>query len=733
MSLPRRVIPYLVSCVLLVSIWRVAVACGPSFIVAVFHYSKHPDLPRSKFLDGKLGLIQPTWARSYLVVSWRYLSGVGLDAREKQQAASYYADRATGWWDKTGTDWEQRWQDTRARFTNAPSTPRTTVIEGKYQFNQATNSFDLACADDAFRTAVGTLESRARRFGSGSAALKAWIDAQDAVFSNCENKGPIPGPAPETLPAQIRDDRRYQIAAARFYAKNYPEARDGFRAISADSKSEWSNISRYLVVRTLLRMNDSAGVAREGKEILSDNKLRAIHAMTANLLDRSHIASSNADALRRYGDLLRSKGQGNGLREALWNYTTAYDNTGERPDELSRWIANMQSSDAASWKVSLEAWRRSKSLPWLVAALSHADYVSAEQAGLLDAAQAVPETSPAWETLTYHYYRVLLNGRQSAAVRNGVDSLLQSGRLQPSSVSMFRGLRRDAAPDLAGFLQFAADRPVLLTDSMDEAETPSRDWRPDIKGLLPLGKDFLDEPAAATVNAMPLRMLKELTTLPNANKHLKREQLFAALTRGLLLEEDLAELAQALGSTDPQLEKLTNAIVQAGDEEAARFAAAHLILLHPEAKPFVVAGVQRQTPNGVFDDFRENLWCPVGKRAYIQRGLTGASAFFNSDAERPPTPVRASFLDAADRREAEVEMKKMAATGRATDYLGAIVLRWAARHPSDPRVPEALFREIRSARITCDGDRETKVNRAAFRLLKGRYAKTVWAQKIRVR
>ena len=60
--------------------WRIADACAPVFAVAVFHFKRHPDLPRAQFINGNLGVIQPTWARSYLILSYRYLSGIGLDS-----------------------------------------------------------------------------------------------------------------------------------------------------------------------------------------------------------------------------------------------------------------------------------------------------------------------------------------------------------------------------------------------------------------------------------------------------------------------------------------------------------------------------------------------------------------------------------------------------------------------------------------------------------------------------
>ena len=58
-------------------------ACAPDFPVAVISNQTHPDLSLKLFAAGNLGVVQPSWARSYLCVAYRYLSGLPLDAREQ--------------------------------------------------------------------------------------------------------------------------------------------------------------------------------------------------------------------------------------------------------------------------------------------------------------------------------------------------------------------------------------------------------------------------------------------------------------------------------------------------------------------------------------------------------------------------------------------------------------------------------------------------------------------------
>ena len=54
-------------------------SCAPEFPYAVFTYKYHPDFPLKNYAAGAIGIPQPTYARSYLVVAYRYLSGVSLN------------------------------------------------------------------------------------------------------------------------------------------------------------------------------------------------------------------------------------------------------------------------------------------------------------------------------------------------------------------------------------------------------------------------------------------------------------------------------------------------------------------------------------------------------------------------------------------------------------------------------------------------------------------------------
>jgi hypothetical protein len=722
---------------------RLAQACAPVFAVAVFHYKRHPDLPRDRFIRGNLGVIQPTWARSYLVLSYRYLAGVGLDDSERDQVRDYFKDRDTQWWDRTGNDWPARWKKLRDRVPGIAHPDLPELTAGQYAFDEATNSFTLNCAEDAYRTAVYTLADRTRRFGLRSAAVRDWTAAQNAVFANCgRGETVIPAPAAAGLPPLIQADRAYQTAAAYFYAGDDAEARRRFAAIGEDAQSPWSTISRYLVVRTLVRASEKGiepELIGEGQANLADPKLASIHSITANLLDRSGVKQHDLTYFHLLGNLLARRGEGAGLRDALWNYTQLYDHflgesdpnppyPADRSDKpadpapfaansLSLWIFHMQRSVPASPGATVALWQRTKSLPWLVAALTHATPTSAATPGLLEAAQAAPESSPAYFSIRYHLNRLRIESGDRQAAREEIDRLLASPKLDASSASRFRDLRLLAAPSLADFLQFAVRRPLLITDTEDIAEVPlsnqhwEYEWLHQIIAEHAPDQPRLSEDAAQLVNReLPQRLLAE-----------------AALTRAMLLEQDAEPLAAQLAVVDAKLAPYTKPYLDAATAADGRFAAAFLLLHQPEAHPYVGAGISRETAPGRLDSYRDNWWCPLERAPAIQHAGYWQGRFEESRRQAPPGAP--AFLSRADSAEAAAEIRSLSRQPSSVDFLGGIVLGFAGGHPDDPRVPEALHLVVRGARVSCAGRESWKTTRAAFRMLHARYPKTSWARK----
>jgi len=125
--------------------------CGPFTERAVFAFNVHPDFPLAKFAAGELGVLQPGYARSYLTVAYRHISGIGLDAQEQKAAVALWQFRL-GDNDSSGAEATiKSWVDARGKALGVAPTeidPNRNISTANYYFNY------LNCNPDSFQTAV---------------------------------------------------------------------------------------------------------------------------------------------------------------------------------------------------------------------------------------------------------------------------------------------------------------------------------------------------------------------------------------------------------------------------------------------------------------------------------------------------------------------------------------------------------------------------------------------------
>src|SRR2546430_2738687 len=98
-------------------------ACGPFFTDAIFVYSKHPDFPLENFAAGKLGVLTPKWARSYLVAAYRNLAGNPLSESEAKAIKSVWDDRLNLSWESNDDQWIKKWTEARKKVPGLAAPP----------------------------------------------------------------------------------------------------------------------------------------------------------------------------------------------------------------------------------------------------------------------------------------------------------------------------------------------------------------------------------------------------------------------------------------------------------------------------------------------------------------------------------------------------------------------------------------------------------------------------------
>ncbi len=691
-----------------------------------FATSTHPDLPLDDYVAGQLGLLKTTFARSHLVIAYRTLGGMPLDPVEQAGALQVIHDRIYD--DVTvsrrpapasAPDATSAWSAARtAALGSAGAAPATTLTRNYAAVGN--------CYDDTFTKATETLADRARRYGAGSAELRAWIAAEDLVLANCGG-GPAQVP-PALKPPKDKlaaSDRDYQIASAYFYALDYAQADKRLRAIAADADSPWQPWGRYLAARNATRQAlagekpDLKLLARAEADlqaVLADPSLSAIHHAARGYLGYVRAHGDVARATREAGVRLATKRLGADFQQALADYTWLLDADASplapgAPDDdrLSAWIGVLKGTTPAAFDRAERLYQRTGSPLWLVAALMKADPArGARLDPLLKAAEALPKGSPAYATASYHRLRLL-------AARGGgrgvFDQIVEArAALRPadgrSTLNEYTALAMRAAP--------------TLDDALENAFVVPAGTRVDGSAITPTTKaparladpeGALSPEAAELLAALPLAALKRAARSPKLPEALRAHLAATAWARALLLGDAATakDLAVDVRRSSPDLAPIVDEARKAGDEAKRRLALLHALLTAPslskDPKPWT-RGTPKLEP--IDSSHNEFWWCP----------RTGAAA---------SVPA---FLTAAERTAAEREQKALP-DGAGSTFLANEAARLAEKLPSDEGLAELLHLAVRATRYGCRDAETSKASSRAFHVLHRKYPKSPWTRETR--
>jgi hypothetical protein len=632
-------------------------ACAPEGPTLAFTWDTHPDLPLNAFAAGRLGILQPTYARSYLVVAYRYLSGLPLTEPERQGALDLWEERLGGGVAQPRTragaaaeplPQAPDWKTTRARFL-AGTAP------GPEEHRWIRNSYTAEVTQNAEEVAAATLLDRAKRWPAGQVA--DWLRTQDLVFSINRKPAAMPQPAaPGTDPLFTRD-RAYQIACALFYLGNYDQARKAFSAISQDPDSPWRRLAPYLIGRCWmsegLGCEDPGQVAqcwREAHQVFKNLREAGLPPRPsgavpeplpeADLVEAINLGEYQAFSLadpagaaeQLVAGLLR---RGPDFGDRLGRFTFLLDRNilGEadywsdpkKPREippallkqdLTEWAFRFRETGPAAYQVAFERWRQRRTLPWLLMALANAEPSSKGIQDLLEAAQRVPAAQPGYETIAFHRARVLVGLGKPAAALPLMSYFLddQGRRATPSSRNLWRALRMPLSQDPRAFLAdalrvpagsygFGDDGPPDRPQGISARATLNfgiQSTHPFIQKLLKQVQapaQFIQGDAARLLNLqVPTEVLVDLARQPELPRHLRREWLRAAWVRAVLLERwDLAaKVTPEVLDQDPELKPYLAGFGQAPAAEQFRIALA-TIAAHPGLRWTVYQGINHRT------------------------------------------------------------------------------------------------------------------------------------------
>ncbi len=337
-------------------------SCGPYIESALFttYGGTFPD----DFASGKFGVLRPSYSHADLLIAYRMLSGIPVDADEKPAPV----------WGNIPPDPAKPWLAARNQL---PGVTPVKHLETDHPVPGEAVEFFLNCLPPAFVNAAETLQKRIATWGASSPQLTEWLRGQDQVFENCSAGPVIPAPVSRAEPL-LAADREYQIAAAEFYAGQFEKAEADFDRIASDTSSPWHDISAYIAARVCIR---EATLGKNNAKLReADSRLRAI----ANDPARGNLRTSAQDLLnfvrartdpdQRLAELATDAMQpkvGARLSGDLADYTDIWyhmQSSGHLPaagkSEVTDWILAIQTGGENARK-----WPAKQTLPWLLAAL----------------------------------------------------------------------------------------------------------------------------------------------------------------------------------------------------------------------------------------------------------------------------------------------------------------------------------------------------------------------------
>ncbi len=742
-------------------------ACGPFFDEAFFSYSFHPDFPLTEFAKGNLGIIKPTYSRSYLVAAYCYLTGRPLGAAEQREyerlwqyrlVNSAFSDSQTTSSDTTN-DPAAGWLKARGQIADTPLDKIETfrsVSAGENNFNTFEN-----CSKEAFVAATSTLSKYETKYGKQSQITKDWVNAQDKVFCHCgagrydyQTKQNMPeGPFPESLPkdteSTLKADRNYQIACAHFYAMHYDQAEQEFVAISQDTSSSWKDMGLYLAARCMIRkgtMPDTVDMASLIKashlleDVLKDSSLARLHDSAGQLLNFITLRTQPDERLLVLAQEILDPTKTKNLFQNLYDYTFLLDQyypdapsvfgsepANQRPipgdwakNDLTDWVTIFQTFNKGEARTkALKKWRETRALPWLIAALSKTTSRSAEEEDLIAAACAIPTTSAAYVTVSYYLTDLFIKSKQNNLASQRLLSVLPLN-LPPSSRNGFLTLQMSIAPTLKDFLKLAVRHPVGTFVDDSGSESPY-----EVQPLLSLPAYphggtpcFVNVAADVLNNNVPLKMLTDAAEIADVPPAPHFDLVQAAWTRAVLLNrDDLAvKISPLMKKLRPQVAPLIDAYIKATTPMERRFISSFVILKNPGMRPYVTSGIAREVDFARIEDYGDNWW-----------GAKGMTRDNGQDEKSKQSSQYPPFLNAGDLSSAVRELKALKSLGDAPNILTANILNYSRSHPGDPRIPEALHRCVKATKFGTTDDQTSDFSKQAFQLLHRHYGKSVWA------
>jgi len=735
------------SAIAIVSILVTALApCLPasacSFSTDVyFTFTNHPDFPLRKYAAGELGIIEPTYARSYLLCAYRYLSDKPLTADEQKGFVDLWDKRMTTSDPACPSD-TSSWLKLR---NSVPGTPKKDEIQTERPVKDSDSYQSFCnCQTDAFMSATKTLTELIKKYGASSDTVSQWLLAQDMVFSNCgfPSWEPLPPNIPPELPANaeeiLKKQRQYQIAAANFYATNFDTSRKQFEEIAGDTSSPWNHIAGYLAVRAMIRQAsmpksiDNALLAEAQKRIDHMKADPSYAGLVTEMTLLTNYIAARLDPIHHIESLLQEKISKTTAEEITSTLDRMLPDTidtegikynsvppGLKAIDSIDWIVTMQCDDPDS-NHAFERWKQTHSTAWLVAAIATVNADNPNAKVVLKAAES-NQSSFAKLTMQYHQARLLAGMDPDKAITL-IDKVLAPSKETNSisALNRFKTLRLMLSQDLHDFVKYGIQNPASDITSGGVDQVPDNVAQLEKAITSPHEEPIFTREAGWLLDTQfPISVLITLAGDKSIPTKLRAHINWESWVRAALLGDDAhaATLATMMKPYNKAKAKLIDAYLSAKTPEDKKFAAAFLMLQFSSADPNIGWGLINPDTYG------------------DEAGWWWGDKPINHFSEEPSDTIgdiddfRPDYLTTAQKTALKAELAKLGKTAAAPDYFANTVLAYARSHSSDERVPQALSLVVKSTRYGASDKVTSALSKQAFQVLHTKYKTSPWAKK----
>lgn len=234
---------------------------------------------------------------------------------------------------------------------------------------------------------------------------------------------------------------------------------------------------------------------------------------------------------------------------------------------------------------------------------------------------------------------------------------------------------------------------------------------------------MLDSSTIEMMNSnFPQSVLLQVERSPALPDYLRPKFAIAIWTRAYLLDDytTMVKMTSEIIKYAPEFQEPLMALLNSKTPAAMKNATLFFILKNPLYSPYLEDGMGK-TDNEFGQWDANDWWCS----SYM------ADADASVEEVSGVKPVPPSFLTAAQKQAASVERKKLIGLGDAPQLLANRVLAWAARSPSDERVPEALYIVHQAngwTKYGCGNNEE--LQKQISDLMNKRYPNNGWTRKL---